>query len=125
MKKIHDLTLEWLADQDRLIQGDLYISRCHDEAEAARPIWVFELDEGMVTPQPDKFVNLLCQKNEADRQFHHLKFPSEFLSVCRHPLAYDKHSKRYILQLSAEQDSLFREQKGIGGVDFGIFNVDN
>ncbi len=124
MHNIHELTTDWLTEQDRLIESELYISRYYAESEAARPIWVFELDEDMIKARPDNYVNLLCQNSEQGRHFHHLKFPTEFLSVCRHLLAYDKHNKRYLLQLSAERDSLFREQNGIGSLDSGIFRVD-
>ena len=126
MKKIHDLTIDWLTEQGRHIEGELYISRYYAESESeiARPVWVFEVEEDMVVAEPDKFINLLCQRTEEGRHFHHLKFPLGFLSVCRHLLAYDANTKRFILQLSAEQASLFRELNGIGSVAFGIFNVD-
>jgi len=126
MKKIHDLTIDWLIEQDRQIVGELYISCYHAESkpEVASPLWVFAVEENMVTNQPDKFINLLCQDTEQGRHFHHLKFPSGFLSVCRHLLAYDASTKQFKLQLSAKQGSLFRELNGVGGVDFGIFNVD-
>jgi len=126
MKKIHDLTTDWLTEQSRRIEGELYISRYYTESdpEVVSPMWLFEVEEDTVTGQPDKYVNLLCQDTEEGRQFHHLKFPVGFLAVSRHLLTYDASTKRFILQLSAEQPSLFREQNGIGGVNFGIFNVD-
>jgi len=127
MKKIHDLSLDWLTEQDRLIEGELYISRYYmvSESAADRPVWVLEIEEDLIIGQPDKFINLLCQKTRQGKLFYHLKLPSGFLSVCKHLLAYDDTSKRYTLHLSAEQASLFRDLNGIGNVDFSIFNVDH
>ncbi len=126
MEEIRDLTVDWLTAQDRLIVGELYISRYYPESESelAGPVWEFEVDEDLVVAQPDKFINLLCQNTDKGRNFYHLKFPSGFLSVCRHLLAYDGNNKRFKLKLSADQVSLFRDQNGIGSVNFGIFRVD-
>lgn len=126
MNKIHDLTIDWLTRQGRLIVGELYISCYHavSESESGKPVWAFKIEEDLVITQPDKLINLLCQISHEGKDFYHLKLPSGFLSACRHLLAFDDSSKCFILHLSADPAALFCELNGQGSVGFGIFNVD-
>jgi hypothetical protein len=70
------------------------------------------------------FVNLLCGLPANGSDYHHLWVPMGLLLACKHHLGFRDDGGRFSLYLSAEESRLFRELRGDGQIEFGVFTVD-
>ena len=84
------------------------------------PVWWFEFPDSAVS-DPTGYINLLCQHRNNPDSFHHLRVPMALFGACKHHLGYREDNKKFSLFLSAERETLFREMRGTGNIEFRGF----
>jgi hypothetical protein len=87
------------------------------------PVWWFEFPPHDVS-NPNGWINLLCQRQNDPSSFHHLHIPMGLFAGCKHLIGFREDKNVYSLFLSAEPESLFREMRGSGNIEFGVFEHD-
>ena len=90
------------------------------------PAWWCEFPTAEVEEDAWEHISLLCQTAPKGEQFHHLRVPMGLFPACKHHLCVrEREGQRlYSLWLSAEPDSLFRELRGSGAIEFRPFLVE-
>lgn len=101
-----------------LVDEDIRVSRLHAPQQA----WWLEIPVRLL--ESHQHTNLLCENGEnIGREFFHLRVPIAYIAKHRHSLdlRLDKDPHKFALHLSARQDDLFRDKRGVGEVDFSQF----
>jgi hypothetical protein len=113
---------EWL--QQRGITNEPFrVSKYYVSSESwtGKPVWFFEFPETLVSDDSAEYLHLLCEKTSASDEFHHLRVPISIFPACKHHLAFREDTKMFSLWLSAEPETLFREMRGQGSIEFRGF----
>jgi hypothetical protein len=111
--------LDWLGRTGSPTDEQVAVSKYYEASESwtGTPVWWFEFAarDGL------GFINLLCQTAPNDAEFHRLRVPKGFLLANKPHLGFRYEKDIFSLYLSAEAPSLFRELRGDGGHEFGVF----
>ena len=118
--------LEWLRKKGRATDERVAVSKYYtsDEAWPRTPVLWFEFPTDSATKDRFGFLNLLCQFATNSPEFHHLRVPMGLFLACKHHLGLREKEEKFSLYLSAEEPRLFRELRGGGQIEFGVFRVD-
>jgi hypothetical protein len=118
--------LEWLRKKGRTTGERVVVSKYYtaDEAWPGTPVWWFEFPASSVTNDRFGFLNMLCGAAPNSDEFHHLRVPMELFVARKDDLGLRENGDKFSLYLSAEEPRLFREIRGDGGVEFGVFKID-
>ena len=114
--------IEWLAREVGATTDPVHVSKMYraDESWNRWPVWWFEFS-GKVLEDPDvPCIHLLCQTNEDAGRFVHVRVPNSWLREHKGDLCVRAGGK-VSLYLSAEDDTLYREVRGAGQLDFSGF----
>lgn len=107
---------EWFrAHRSQFVGEHLLASRLYPQ-----DLWWFEIPERLLD-NGGAHVNLLCQSGYAEPRFHHLRVPVSFIAEKRDDFDFRENIKKFSLYLSAHSGTLFREERGQGGIDFSPF----
>jgi hypothetical protein len=118
--------LDWLRKNGRATDERVAVSKYYPSVEAwpRTPVWWFEFPTDSATNDRFGFLNLLCQVATNSAEFHHLRVPMGLFLACRHHLGLREEEEKFSLYLSAEHPRLFRELRGGGQIEFGVFRVE-
>jgi hypothetical protein len=121
----HQRGVEWLNEQGWPTQH-VAVSKYYtaDEAWPRTPVWWFEFPMRKAAENPFGFVNLLCTPAANGSGYHHLWVPMGLFLACKHHLGFRDDGDKFSLYLSAEESRLFRELRGDGQIEFGVFKVE-
>lgn len=101
---------------------DMRVSKLYAPQEA----WWLEIPVWLLEKHPTAHTNLLCENGEnLGREFFHLRVPIPYIIKHRHSLDLrrDNDPHKFSLHLSAKPGNLFRDERGVGSVDFSQFVV--
>ena len=117
--------LAWLRKKGRATDEPVIVSKYYtaEEAFPRTPVWWFEFPSA-ATDDRLALLNLLCEVSPDSSEFHHLRVPMGLFLACKHHLGYRDEGDKFSLYLSAEKPRLFREIRGDGRIEFGVFKVD-
>jgi hypothetical protein len=118
--------LEWLRKKGRTTGEPTVVSKYYtaDEAWPGTPVWWFEFPTSSVASDRFGFLNLLCGVAPNSSEYHHLRVPIELFVARKHDLGLRDGGDKFSLYLSGEDRRLFREIRGDGQIEFGVFKVD-
>lgn len=118
--------VEWLSKRGRATDERVVVSKYYlaDESWSQTPVWWFEFAAASATEDRFGFLNLLCGVAPNSPDYHHLRVPMGLFLACKHHLWHRDNGERVSLYLSAEEPTLFREIRGDGRIEFGVFKVD-
>ena len=114
--------LEWLHKKGRETDERVAVSKYYtaDESWPRTPVWWFEFPASHAAKE--RFLNLLCQVAPNSLDFHHLRVRTTLLIERKDHLGFRE--GKFSLYLSAEEPRLFREIRGDGQIEFGLFKID-
>lgn len=119
--------IAWLRDKgwnsdERVCVSKLYSA---DESWTGSPVWWFEFPaaEILTANSAHSHINLICESGSKESKFHHFRIPISFIREKHNCLGFREKEEKYSLYLSAEPDTLFRELRGKGKVEFADFEV--
>jgi hypothetical protein len=117
--------LEWLRRNGRTTKERVCVSKYYtaDESWSHSPVWFFEVPTTFVTEDRFRFVNLLCGVAPNSSEYHHLRVPMDLFVARKHDLKIRDKGDKFQLYLSAEELRLFRDIRGDGRIEFGVFKV--
>jgi len=118
--------LEWLRKRGRTSGERVVVSKYYtpDEAWPRTPVWWFEFPASHAITDRFGFLNLLCEVAVSSSDYHHLRVPMGLFLACKHHLGSRDAGNRFSLYLSAEESRLFRELRGEGQIELGVFKLD-
>ena len=99
---------------------DIRVSKLYAPQQA----WWLEVPVRLLEKHPTAHTNLLCENGEnLGREFFHLRVPIPYIIKHRHSLDLrrDNAPHKFSLHLSAKPGNLFRDERGVGNVNFSQF----
>ena len=114
---------EWFRINRPTLAGeDIRVSKLYTPQQA----WWLEIPVWLLEKHPTAHTNLLCENGEdLGREFFHLRVPIPYITQNRHlmDLRGSATPPKYAIHLSAKPDNLFRDERGVGKIDFSQFVV--
>ena len=121
---IRSRALRWLAARHRVRDGDIVTSRYYPAAESwtGRDAWWVQVPVHRVRALgASGAVHVVCEAGPGSPEFHYLRIPASFLRERLAELDTPGDGRMVSLFLSAEPETLFRDERGAGKVEFGEF----
>ena len=118
--------LDWLGRMGRSTSERVVVSKYYTKAESwpRRPVWWFQFRTQLAVEDRFGVLNMLCQIEPRDSEYHHLRVPFGLFLACAHLLGQRNNGTLLSLYLSAEEPTLFQEIRGDGRIEFGVFRLD-
>jgi len=117
--------LRWLKTNVGVSNSEeIFTSKYYGPAQSwtKKNAWWMQVPVNRVTSQYRSHIHLLCQTGPSENNFHYLRVPSDYLAARLSGLTVTDR-KRINLFLSAEAGNLFQDERGPGGVEFGLFLI--
>ena len=123
MKSTRKRAIAWLEDHYGPQEGIIHTSKFYKPYESwpKKRLWWIELSIERMSKSCEKYVHFVCQKENTLKDFYYLKVPIDFLKVYADQFFFRKPKKCFSFYFSAEPDTLFKELRGKGNVDFSNF----
>lgn len=120
---IRATALRWLAAHHRVRDGDIVASKFYPAAQSwtGRDAWWIQLPVHRLEALGDRPVHLVCETEPGAKRFHYLRVPASFLRDNLGGLDRPGDGRMVSLFLSAEPATLFRDERGDGGLELGRF----
>ena len=114
--------IEWLHKHYGSPVGPVHVSKYYDGDESwnKKPVWWFEFPESALDDTTFTRVHLVCQLIGEAEPFAHLCVPTDWLRERKQEL-HIRPGKGVSIYVSAEDDSLYREMRGTGQIEFSEF----
>jgi hypothetical protein len=84
-------------------------------------VWWLQISNNAIDENKDTFINILCETEPSSNDFYYLKVPVDFIK--EHKEKFHKIGDKIDWYLSADPDTLFREIRGEGKLNFSAFLV--
>jgi hypothetical protein len=113
----------WFKQEYGTPPGKVYTSKYYlpEESWPKTHVWWLQIPMSLLENSTNENVHLICQVAPSKIDFHYLKVPISFLR--ENVVYFHKVENKLSLYLSAEPQTLFREQRGTGDLDFSVFKV--
>jgi hypothetical protein len=120
---IRSTALRWLATHHRVRDADIFASRFYpaDQSWTDHAAWWFQVPVHRIEALGAGAVHLVCETAPGSTAFHYLRVPAAFLREHLADLDRPGDGRAVSLFLSAEPETMFRDERGPGRLDFSIF----
>lgn len=114
--------IEWLERRCGFLANPVHVSKLYDPDESwnHEPVWWFEFPESVLDDEKVACIDLLCQLVGGPEPFVHLRVPTSWLREHRAEL-HVRPEKGISVYLSSVEETLYRERRGGGSLDFSGF----
>lgn len=122
---VRSAALRWLAATHGVRDADIFTSRLYPPAESwtERAAWWVQIPVHRIAAIGTGAVHLVCEAHVGGHGFHYVRVPAAYLREHLAVLDVPGDGRAVSLFLSAEPDSLFRDERGPGRVQFAQFAV--
>lgn len=117
------LARQWFKSKYPNDKNKFYTSRFYspDNSWPKTNVWWLQIPLSAIDTDKFNYVNLICQAAIDTDSYHYLKVPSNFLN--NHLEKFHRIGQIISIYLSAEEEKLFIEERGIGSLSFSDFLV--
>lgn len=113
----------WFLSKYGKTNNKIYTSKYYlpEESWPKKHVWWPKIPIIAIDKNNFTHVNLICEVAPGKNEFYYFKVPVDFLN--EHLDRFDRVNDTIHLYLSAEPDTLFREIRGKGNLDFSPFLI--
>ena len=122
---IRNKALKWYKAKYGHLDAPIYTSKYYQPEESwpKKNVWWPKIPIKVIENSDLQYLNILCQIALNINDFHHLRVPTKFL--IEHLKGFHTIGEQISLYLSADPETLFKEERGEAGLNFSIFIVNN
>jgi hypothetical protein len=113
----------WFLSKYGKDKNKIYTSKYYTPKESwpKTHVWWLQVPTAAINTKQYEHVNLLCQVAPGKNEYHYLKVSTSFMN--EHLEKFDFIGDKISLYLSANPNTLFVEERGVGRLEFNSFLI--